>query len=165
MGALSIAQILPHDDVLSDLITDYMADVSLRQEYIRPQKYQKAGSMLYDPDGKLVVPDGQLRLFRLYDTHDAVIAGHLGTDKTYSTLGRHFVWSGMQVQVAAYVGSCDRCQRDKASNQRPFGLLQPLEVPSEPWEHVSLDFIMSLPPPTALTPSWWLWTSSRSPWC
>jgi hypothetical protein len=52
------------------------------------------------------------------------------------------MWS----QVAAYVTSCDRCQRDKASNKRLIGLLQPLEVPSEPWEHVSLDFIMSLPP-------------------
>jgi Integrase zinc binding domain len=70
----------------------------------------------------------------------------LGIDKSLATLQHHFSWPGMRSQVAAYVTSCDRCQRDKASNQKSIGLLQPLEVPSEPWEHVSLDFIMSLPP-------------------
>jgi Integrase zinc binding domain/Chromo (CHRromatin Organisation MOdifier) domain len=93
-----------------------------------------------------VLPDGQLRLVLLHDAHDAIIAGHLGIDKTYAALKRHFSWTGMQGQVAAYVCSCYRCQRNKASNQRAVGLLQPLEVPSEPWDHVSLDFVMSLPP-------------------
>jgi hypothetical protein len=116
VGALSVSQILHHDDVLGDLVTDYMADAGLRQEYIQPQKYQKVGGLFYDIDGKLVVPDGQLRLVLLDDAHDAVITGHLGTDKTYSTLRRHFAWPGMRSQVAAYVGSCDRCQRDKSSN-------------------------------------------------
>jgi hypothetical protein len=126
----------PHDDVLSDLVTDYMADASLRQDYIQPQRYQKAGGLLCDTDGKLVVPDGQLQLVLLRDAHDAVISGHLGIDKTYTTLRRHFVWPEMHGQVADYVGSCDRCKRDKSGNQRPVGLLQPLEVPFEPWEHV-----------------------------
>jgi Integrase zinc binding domain len=79
-----------------------------------------------------VVPDGQLRLVLLHEAHDAIVAGHLGIDKTYAALKRHFSWPGMQGQVSAYVSSCDRCQRNKASNQRPVGLLQPLEVPSEP---------------------------------
>jgi predicted aspartyl protease/transposase InsO family protein len=146
MSALSATHILPHEDVLADLVRDYLADPSLRQEYINPEKYKKADGLLYDAGGRLVVPDGKLRLVLMHDAHDAIIAGHLGTDKSLATLQRHFSWPGMRSQVAAYVTSCDRCQRDKASNQRPIGLLQPLEVPSEPWEHVSLDFIMSLPP-------------------
>jgi hypothetical protein len=35
--------------------------------------------------------------------------------------------------------------RNKASNQKPMGLLQPLEVPTEKFQHVSMDFITSLP--------------------
>jgi Integrase zinc binding domain len=61
-------------------------------------------------------------------------------------MSRNFTWPSMQAQVTAYVTTCDRCQRNKSPNQRPSGLLQPLEVPDEPWAHVSLDFVMALPP-------------------
>jgi hypothetical protein len=50
----------------------------------------------------------------------------------------------MRRQWAAYISSCDQCQRNNASSRVPAELLQ-LEVPKEPWEHVSLDFIMALP--------------------
>jgi Integrase zinc binding domain len=80
------------------------------------------------------------------DSHDAIVSGHLGVAKTLDRLSRNFTWPSMYAQVTAYVSTCDCCQRDKSSNQRPTGLLQPLEVPDEPWSHVSLDFFMDLPP-------------------
>jgi hypothetical protein len=52
----------------------------------------------------------------------------------------------MYALVTAYFSTCDRCQCDKSSNQRPAGLLRPLEVPDESWSHVLLDFVMVLPP-------------------
>jgi Integrase zinc binding domain len=123
-----------------------LSNPSLRQEYINPEKYKKADGLLNDAEGRLVVPDGKLRLVLMHDAHDAIIGGHLGIDKSLATLQRHFSWTGMRSQVEAHVNSCDRCQRDKASNQRPIGLRQPLKVPSEPWEHVFLEFIITLPP-------------------
>src|ERR1035441_7811201 len=33
----------------------------------------------------------------------------------------------------------------KTSNTQPAGLLRPLEIPSERWENVSMDFIVQLP--------------------
>jgi hypothetical protein len=81
MSALSATHILPHEDVLADLVLDYLANPSLRQEYINPEKYKKADGLLYDVEGKLVVPDGKLRLVLMHDAHDAIIAGHLGIDK------------------------------------------------------------------------------------
>src|SRR3954465_15808200 len=51
----------------------------------------------------------------------------------------------MNNDVRHYVKSCDSCQRIKASQQVPAGLLQPLPIPSTPWEQVSMDFITQLP--------------------
>jgi hypothetical protein len=90
MSALSATHILPHEDVLTDLVRDYLIDPILRKKYINPEKYKKADGLLYDADGKLVVPDGKLRLIVMHDAHDAIIAGHLGIDKSLATLQRHF---------------------------------------------------------------------------
>ncbi|GJP86628.1 hypothetical protein CLOP_g16628 [Closterium sp. NIES-67] len=51
--------------------------------------------------------------------------------------------------VQKFVTSCDTCQRMKSSKQRKAGLLQPLPVPEQPWQVVSLDFITGLPPTTS----------------
>jgi transposase InsO family protein len=51
----------------------------------------------------------------------------------------------MNNDVREYIKSCDLCQRIKASQQVPAGLLQPLPIPSRPWEQVSMDFITQLP--------------------
>jgi hypothetical protein len=51
----------------------------------------------------------------------------------------------MYCELNAYVRSCDSCQRNKTSNQKPIGLLKPLEIPTERFEQVSMDFIPTLP--------------------
>lgn len=37
------------------------------------------------------------------------------------------------------------CKRSKPSNQKPFGLLNPLPVPGTPWEAMGIDFVGPLP--------------------
>ena len=37
------------------------------------------------------------------------------------------------------------CQRNKAKRHKPFGALQPLPVPEQPWHTVTFDFIVKLP--------------------
>ncbi|CAI7805937.1 unnamed protein product [Closterium sp. NIES-54] len=51
----------------------------------------------------------------------------------------------MAADVQQFVTSCDTCQRMKSSKQKKTGLLQPLPVPEQPWQVVSLDFITGLP--------------------
>ncbi|KZT62760.1 ribonuclease H-like protein, partial [Calocera cornea HHB12733] len=47
--------------------------------------------------------------------------------------------------VRRYVSGCDTCQRTKAPRHKPYGLLQPLDVPTRPWHSISMDFIVKLP--------------------
>src|SRR3984957_8343514 len=77
--------------------------------------------------------------------HASITAGHPGQAKTLGLIKQTYRWPSMKTMVNKYVDSCDTCQRIKPINRLPRGELQPLEAPSEPWEHVSCDFIVKLP--------------------
>ena len=47
--------------------------------------------------------------------------------------------------IKRYVKNCDTCQRSKAVRHAPYGLLQPNEVPDQPWRSIAMDFITDLP--------------------
>ena len=51
----------------------------------------------------------------------------------------------MAMDVHKYCESCMTCKRSKLSNQKPYGLLHPLQVPMKPWESISIDFVRPLP--------------------
>ena len=56
-----------------------------------------------------------------------------------------FYWPKMIKDINAYVGSCERCLRTKATvGQKPHGLLNPLEVPTNRWKDISIDFMTKL---------------------
>ena len=44
-----------------------------------------------------------------------------------------------------YVRTCPSCQKSKPSNSKIIGLLQPLPIPEDKWEQVSMDLITQLP--------------------
>ena len=81
----------------------------------------------------------------MYECHDTLWAGHPGGDKTMEMLTRRYFWPHMDKEVEAYVRGCQVCQQDKAERCKPAGLLQPLSIPNQPWESLSMDFIISLP--------------------
>jgi hypothetical protein len=95
---------------------------------------------------QVVVPDiPWVRKGILYELHDAPYSGHTGVLKTLEKVTRMFWWPKLRRFVTDYVARCEACQRNKSSNQKPAGLLQPLPIPKRPWDSVSMDFVTGLP--------------------
>jgi hypothetical protein len=78
--------------------------------------------------------------------HDSPQGGHSGFPVTYRRISSLFSWPGMKTKIREYVRACHICQQAKPERLPPAGLLQPLPVPSEPWEVATMDFIDGLPP-------------------
>uniref|UniRef100_A0AAV1UXT3 Integrase catalytic domain-containing protein n=1 Tax=Peronospora matthiolae TaxID=2874970 RepID=A0AAV1UXT3_9STRA len=94
---------------------------------------------------RVVIPDDiDLRLRIMFEYHDAPIGGHRGREKTYLTVSRDFYWPRQYQFVRKYVRACEVCQRVKSSPSLRAPL-QPLPVPAECWESISMDFVFGLP--------------------
>uniref|UniRef100_A0AAV1T1M5 Uncharacterized protein n=1 Tax=Peronospora matthiolae TaxID=2874970 RepID=A0AAV1T1M5_9STRA len=94
---------------------------------------------------RVFIPDDtDLRLQIAFKYHDAIIGGHRGLEKTYLTVSRDFYWPRQYQLVRKYVRACEVCQRVKSSPSLRAPL-QPLPVPAECWESISMDFVFGLP--------------------
>ena len=103
------------------------------------------GLLLYSvnpgDEKRVVVPnDEDLRHRILYDAYDTPGSGHLGREKTYTSVAREFWWPHMYKWVRSYVKTCETCLRVKPlpCSAAP---LQSLPVPEDCWRSVSMDFI------------------------
>jgi hypothetical protein len=72
-------------------------------------------------------------------------AGHEGVQKTLHRMRSDFYILGDRALVQAWVRICTMFQRNKTKMRQSAGLLQPLEVPSQVWADISIDFIEGLP--------------------
>lgn len=95
--------------------------------------------------GRLVLPNSSLISGILKEFHDSPIGGHIGKQTTYARIASDWFWERMKKRIVEYVKNCEVCQRQKHSSLSPAGLLQPLLIPDQIWEHISMDFIEGLP--------------------
>jgi transposase InsO family protein len=109
-------------------------------------RYSLNDRLLWYNNEQMCVPRlNHVRRQILHNNHDAPIAGHPRFGKTYLSIQCRFYWPKMDRLIRRYVTSCDACQRAKSDNRAPAGLLQPLPIPTRPWESVGMDFITHLP--------------------
>ena len=85
----------------------------------------------------------QLKLMTAF--HNTAIGGHSGFPVTYARLKQLFAWHGMKKAVLVFVQSCLVCQLSKLDRSKLPGLLQPLPVPQQSWQIISMNFIEGLP--------------------
>ncbi|MCH79689.1 Ty3/gypsy retrotransposon protein [Trifolium medium] len=104
----------------------------------------KQGVLMYE--GRLVMSNKSMLIpILLEEFHFTPQGGHSGFYKTYRRVAANVYWIGMKGTIQEFVRSCDICQRQKYLASSPGGLLQPLPIPEQVWEDLSIDFITGLP--------------------
>jgi hypothetical protein len=149
----ALSLVIPADDLMQQIRDGLKVDAFALEE----AEKIKAGTSNYFWENELLyrfvndrlqlyVPAvGHLRELLLSEMHDLPMVGHQGKNRTLRRLVDQFGWPGVSKDVSEYVANCPDCQRNKPRSQLPAGLLQPLEIPSQPWESISMDFIVRLP--------------------
>ncbi|MBW0593297.1 hypothetical protein O181_133012 [Austropuccinia psidii MF-1] len=144
-------------EVFSDLVDKIQKEVWQDKDYKEILKQLARGESIPDyslePQAKLllfkdrvVIPSNEeLQLNILQTCHDSPLAGHPGQEKTLKLIKRDFYWAGMNQFIKDYVSSCQQCSRNKNIHHKKFGLLKPLQIPSGPWNSLSMDFITQFP--------------------
>ena len=131
----------------TDLMTRIKAATILDPHFSDPKlckRYERHAEGYYTFQGRIVVP-ASLQTEIIQEHHSNVVSGHFSWNRTVDLIGRHFWWPSLRQSVQTFVSGCLSCQRSKASHQRPFGLLAPLEIPDTRWNTVTMDFITDLP--------------------
>jgi hypothetical protein len=106
--------------------------------------------LVWYKQNRLYVPEGSIRDTLLKECHDRPLAGQSGpqrtTNCTTTFLKKSYYWPNLKDSVEEYVKTCLVCQQNRTINKKQAGLLQPLPILEGPWESVSMDFMVSLPP-------------------
>ena len=92
---------------------------------------------------KIMVQGRSIREIVISEAHSML--AHLGANKTIDYLRDHVWWKDMVSDVKSFCETCHTCKTSKPSNQKPYGLLNPLAVPTHPWESIGIDFVGPLP--------------------
>lgn len=95
---------------------------------------------------RLVIPRTSKLISTLIgEFHTTPVGGHSGETKTYHRLAAELYWVGMRKDIAKFVRECLVCQQHKYLATTPAGFLQPIPLPAQVWDEITLDFIEGLP--------------------
>ena len=84
----------------------------------------------------------------LENCHDAVTAGHMGIQRTLSSVKLRFFWPGLRQSVERWISQCAVCASRKPTPRKRRAPMQQYRV-GEPMERVAMD--ISGPWPTSLS--------------
>ena len=131
---------VPMDSILHSPAYYYQGNILMR--YYKPSKLSDDDT--WGETHQVVLPQA-LRTPVLEVAHEG-FGGHVGVKKTYLCLLNHFFWPNMRKDVSDFVKSCHTCQLVGKPNQPiPNYPLQPIQVPSEPFEKIIVDIVGPLP--------------------
>ena len=124
-------------------IKDKLQQQSLEKKY-EGYKLEEYGLLNYK--NRIYIPNVEnLRRIVMDEIHQAPYSGHPGYQKTIAIARKQYFWLGMKKDIAEYISKCMKFQQVKVEHHHPTGLLQPLPVPKQKREVISMDFITGLP--------------------
>ena len=142
-------------DIEESIRNHYMEDRFFKEVAEKPKEFRnfetRNGLIFRKEKGSeyLCIPNihvlNERSLREIVISHAHSLLAHLGFYKTSQYLRDHVWWKTMIQDVEDFCKSCMTCKRSKPSNQKPYGLLNPLPVPSLPWEAIGIDFVGPLP--------------------
>ena len=78
--------------------------------------------------------------------HDSPMAGHLGVNKTYRKVAKHFFWPKSRKDIADYCRTCPECQQvGKSAHTPKVAPLNPIPAFGEPFSRLIIDCVGPLP--------------------
>jgi hypothetical protein len=117
----------------------------LQQDSSASDTFTWKNDSLWYKDRLYLCKNSQLKQKVLLELHTSPVGGHSGFLKTYHRVKKDFFWDGLKTNVQRFVAECVVFQQNKVETIKTPGLLQPLSIPSQRWEEVSMDFITGLP--------------------
>lgn len=173
--ALSRVSHSPDAELLSLSVAQPVWLQQLQESYVKDEKAKKmfAELTLHSPQGYFQLVQGiikfknriwlghspQLQQQVMQALHCSPIGGHSGSLFTYIRIKKLFFWAHMKTQIQEFVASCSVCQQAKTEKVAYPGLLQPLSVPDQAWQVVTLDFFKDFLCLHLTIVCWWWWTS------
>jgi hypothetical protein len=116
----------------------------LQQDSSASDTFTWKNDSLWYKDHLYLCKNSQLKQKVLLELHTSLVGGHSGFLKTYHRVKKEFFWDGLKTDVQRFVAECLVFQQNKVETIKTPGLLQPLAIPSQRWEEVSMDFITGL---------------------
>jgi len=146
LSHLSVPQIHVWDQLKVEAVSHpYMKKIGKLATENPDSPYTWRNGLLHYKNRVVIAPNSDIIQQLLREFHDSPLGGHSGVLRTYKRLAQQFYWPSMARIVKEYVASCDVCQRVKSDTLSPVGLLQPLPVPCQVWDDITMDFIEGLP--------------------
>jgi hypothetical protein len=132
------------DDMHLDLIKDtYAVDpYYMDPTHSRVTRLQHENGFYYYTSRLCIPDDTYIRTLLLKKAHEPAYSRHHCIARTLANLSRIAWWPHLPSDVKSFVRACHSFQDNKPANQAPAGLLQPLPVPEQYCNSVSLDFMM-----------------------
>lgn len=143
---------MPQFDFLEDLRQDIATNPAFMELFCKIRNNPEAhpdytitnGLILHK--GRIWIPsDSSFTKLLLEEFHKTPTGGHMGVQKALHRLHENFTWDSMRTDTRAFIAGCLTCQYTKYDNKKSAGLLNPLPIPVQPWDDLSMDFIVGLP--------------------
>ncbi|GJS83560.1 putative reverse transcriptase domain-containing protein, partial [Tanacetum coccineum] len=105
----------------------------------------KSLQMVVTPDFfeyiKAIPNNKELKKLLLDEAYKSKYSIHPGATKMYYDLKTDYWWPGMKRDIVKYVEQCLTCLQVKTEHQKPFGKMQPLEIPVWKWGKITMDLV------------------------